>query len=45
MIGGVKKGSWDGVHGGRIESEIDDMIEGMMRNVGGPTWGVHTKGR
>jgi hypothetical protein len=28
-IGGFEKGSWDGVHGGRIESKIDDMVEGL----------------
>ena len=29
MIGGFKKGSRDGVHGGCIESKIDDMVEGL----------------
>ena len=35
-IGGFEKGSWDGVRGGRIESKIDDMVEGMARNGGVP---------
>ncbi len=33
-IRGFEKGSWDDVRGGRIESKIDDMIEGMGRNGG-----------
>jgi hypothetical protein len=28
-IGGFEKGSRDGVRGGRIESKIDDMVEGL----------------
>ncbi len=35
---GFDKGSWDGVRGGRIESKIDDMVEGVARNGGVSTW-------
>jgi hypothetical protein len=43
-IGGFEKGSWDGIRGGRIESEIDDMVEGMARNGGVPAWCVQAQG-
>ena len=33
-IRGLEKGSWDGVGGGRVEGEIDDMVEGLPRNGG-----------
>ncbi len=44
-IGGFEKGLEDGVRRRRIEGEIDDMIEGMARNVGGSARGIHSKGR
>ncbi len=43
-IGGFEKGSWNGVHGGRIESKIDDMVEGVARNGGVPAWCVQAQG-
>jgi hypothetical protein len=43
-IAGFEKGSWDGVHGGCIESKIDDMVEGMARNGGMPAWCVQAQG-
>ena len=43
-IGGFEKGLWDGAHGGRIESKIDDMVEGMTRNGGVPVCCVQAQG-
>ena len=45
MIRGFEKGSWDGVRGRRIESKIDDMVEGLAQNGGVPVRCVQLQGQ